>query len=170
MKSQTSEQKVVLGCVGAPYGVRGWVKINSYTDPLTNILNYSEWFLKHQNKWIPLTVESAKPHGHGIIAKLAGIEDPETAKQYTNELIAINRELLPQPLPNEYYWEDLIDLTVTTLSGITLGQVIEVRNTGANDILIIQGDKRHLVPFIDHVIQTVDLVNRSIIVDWDHDF
>lgn len=170
MKSQTSDRKIVLGCVGAPYGVRGWVKINSYTDPITNILNYPEWFLKHKNEWISLTVESAKPHGHSIIAKLAGIEDPETAKRYTNNLIGINRELLPAALPNEYYWDDLTGLTVTTLCGATLGQVIEVRNTGANDILIIQGDKRHLVPFIDHVIQTVDLNKRSILVDWDHDF
>ena len=170
LRTMAKDNKIILGCVGATYGVRGWVKINSYTDPVTNILDYSEWFIEHQGQWRAISVEAAKPHGNGIIAKLAGIDDPETAKRYTNNPIGVDRTLLPKPLDNEYYWDDLIDLTVTNTVGATLGKVVEVRNTGANDILIIEGDKRHLVPFIDHVIQAVDLANQSIIVDWDEEF
>lgn len=164
------DKKMILGCIGATYGVRGWVKINSYTDPLTNILNYRKWFVNHQGEWLPFIVESARPHGNSIVAKLVGIDDPDIAKQYTNNPIGIDRDLLPTPSADEYYWDDLVELTVTTSTGAILGKVVEVRNTGANDILIIQGDKRHLVPFIDHVIQTVDLNKKSIIVDWDYDF
>ena len=156
--------------MGATYGVKGWVKINSYTDPISNILNYSSWFLNHQGEWVSVAVDEVKTHGNGLIAKLAGIDDPETAKQYTNDPIAVPHDLLPELPSDEYYWDDLVGLNVTTSSGVTLGQIIEVRNTGANDVLIIEGDKRHLVPFIDHVIQSVDLHKRAMIVDWDHDF
>ena len=164
-------KKIIIGRLGKTYGVKGWLHLNSYTDPIDKILEYPEWQLEHQKEWKAFKIEDAKKHGAGIIIKLPGIENPETARLYTNDTIAIERITLPTPQENEYYWEDLIGLTVQNTQQITLGTVSEVQATGANEILIITNEKkRHLIPFIKHTIQAVDLPNKLITVDWDDAF
>ncbi len=167
---QNSQNKVVIGCLGSVFGVRGQLKVHSYTDPITNILNYPVWQIQHQGQWQALPIEKVGLQGSLIIVKIKGVDDRDIAKMYTNDLIAIERSELPPTADNEYYWDDLIDMTVVTTTGVTLGSVIEMRDTGANDILIIKGERRHLVPFIDSVICSVDRDNKQITVDWDHEF
>ncbi len=167
----TDSKRVIIGCLGAVHGVRGWLKIHSYTDPITNILEYPNWQIQHKNQWRPLDVEDSKINNNTILIKIRDINDRDIAKTYTNDLIAINREALPEPGENEYYWSDLIGLNVTNTAGIMLGKIVEMRDTGANDIIIIQGEKRrHLVPYLNHVIQSIDLDKQQMIVDWDDDF
>lgn len=161
---------VTLGRLGAPHGVRGWLKVHSFTDPITNILDYPIWQIQHAGQWQSFKVITARPHGKAIIAQLEGINDRDLAARYTNNLIAIDRSDLPDTEDDEYYWNDLIGLIVTNHEGIKLGKIVEMRDTGANDVMIIQGDKRHLVPFLKHVIQSVDLAAGTMVVDWDHDF
>lgn len=163
-------KRVIIGCLGAAFGVQGYLKVNSYTTPKTNILDYPDWQVQHQGQWQPLPIERLKQQGDGIVLKIKGIDDRDIAKTYTNDLIAINRDELPDTSSDEFYWTDLEGLTVKTTTGETLGTIIEMRDTGANDVMIIKGEKRHLVPFIDGVLISVDLEQQLVIVDWDHDF
>lgn len=161
---------VVIGCLGTVFGVRGYLKVNSYTTPQDNILSYTNWQIKHKGQWQPLAIENLKQQGKDIIVKIKGIDDRDEARAYTNDLLAIQRDALPATAADEYYWTDLIGITVVTQDGQTLGKIVEMRDTGANDVMIIEGEKRHLVPFINDVLINVDLDQQRIIVDWDYDF
>ena len=170
MLPKKQSKRVIIGCLGAVFGVRGYLKVNSYTTPATNILNYPNWQVQHQGQWLPLPIDQLKKQGDNIILKIKNIDDRDIAKTYTNDLLAIARDELPEPDDNEYYWSDLVGLTVKTLDGHTLGTIIEMRDTGANDVMIVEGEKRHLVPFIKNILIAVNLDEQTVIVDWDNDF
>lgn len=161
---------VTLGRLGAPHGVRGWLKVHSFTNPITNILDYPIWQIQQAGQWQSFKVINAHPQGKAIVAQLDGINDRDQAALHTNNLICVDRNELPEADDDEYYWNDLIGLNVTNLEEKILGKIIEMRDTGANDIMIIKGEKRHLVPFIKHVIQSIDLTHGIMVVDWDYDF
>jgi len=161
---------VVIGIVGAAFGVDGWVKINSYTSPQDNCLDYLPWKIKQQGKWVDLEITATKQQGQRILAKFAGYQDRETVRLLTNAEIGIEREKLPDPGKNEYYWEDLEGFTAVTKENVTLGKVDHLFSTGANDVIVIVGEKTHMLPYIPHVIVKVDMQNQVITVDWDPDF
>jgi 16S rRNA processing protein RimM len=164
---------IVVGCIGSPHGIRGWMKLFSYTQPADNILHYKHWFIQAREDWQPvvmadLKIESAT-NGH-IRIKFANCENPETARLYTNLLIAISREDLPALSLGDYYWSDLEGLTVVNIEGILLGQVSHLFSTGANDVLVVKGERERLLPYIKDIIVSVDLAKGEIKVDWDPDF
>lgn len=161
---------VVLGRVAGLFGVRGWVKVFSYTDPREAVLNYRRWWLRFDSDWQTATVREGKRHGKTVIVSLEGIDDAEAAKELLGRDIAVSRSELPVPDDGHYYWSDLQGLTVRHRDGTELGKVGYVLETGANDVLVIEGDKERLIPFIaDEVILDVDLANRVISVDWEWD-
>ena len=167
------EQKAiaVLGQLGAPYGVHGWMKLHSFTEELTDIFNYRPWYLHQQGQWQPIVLEEWKTHGNGLIVKLAGCETPEAARVYTQGEIGIERDLLPSLDNNEYYWTDLIGLTVQNEEGVVFGVIDHLIATGANDVLVIKGERERLVPFIlDEIVKKVDVSARSMVVAWDAEF
>lgn len=150
--------------------MRGWVKVFSYTDPLTNILNYSTWQLCQRGQWQTVTVAEGQLHNHGIIAQLVGCQDRDQALAFVGADIAVDREQLPPLPPGEYYWHDLVGLTVLNRDGISLGQVTHLLATGANDVLIVSGDRERLIPFLpEQIIDAVDLEQKLLHVDWDLD-
>ncbi|RKZ45698.1 MAG: ribosome maturation factor RimM [Candidatus Parabeggiatoa sp. nov. 3] len=163
--------RMMLGRISGLYGVRGWLKVFSYTRPITNILNYSPWQLYQQGQWQTLALCEGKTHGKGIIVRLETIQDRDQAAQLQDAEIAVNRSQLPRTPESEYYWADLIGLTVVNREDITLGQVAHLLETGANDVLVLKGERERLIPFVqDQVILDVDLVQGIIQVDWDDDF
>lgn len=165
------KNKIIIGKVGAPYGVRGWVKVNAYTDPITNLLNYKNLYIQHQNEWQPAEVEASKPHGTQIAVKFKGIDDRDTAQRFTNDMMAIDREQLETLPEGEYYQNDLIGFSVETQEGVWLGTLVEFMATGANDVIIVETEqKRHLLPYINDVIKHIDPDDKKITVDWDPDF
>lgn len=164
------QSTVTLGRLGAPHGVRGWLKVHSFTNPITNILNFPHWEIQHAGQWKTVKVLNARPQGKALVVQLEGIDDRDQAALHTNSLIRVARTELPDTEADEYYWNDLIGLSVTNLEEKKLGKIIEMRDTGANDVMIIEGDKRHLVPFLKHVIQSVDLQQGAMVVDWDYEF
>lgn len=165
-----SNDLVILGRLGSPHGVRGWLKVNSFTNPTTNILEYPTWHIEHAGQWCLMSIVAARPQGNTLVVQLDGLTDRDQAALYTNDLIAVKRDELPATEDNEYYWNDLIGLTVTTTDDKTLGKIIELRETGANDVIVIEGERRHLIPFLKHVVLSVDLQNKQMRVDWDDDF
>ena len=160
---------LVLGRITGIYGLRGWVKVFSETDPRENVLRYSPWYLGKSRT--PRVVAEGKRHGKGIIARLQGCEDREEAAALMGSEIAVRREQMPPPSPDEFYWADLEGLSVETLEGRELGQVDHLFATAANDVVVVKGERERLLPFLwDEVIKEVDFDRRVMRVDWDPDF
>ena len=165
------EKLIVVGRVAGLYGIKGWLKIISHTEPRQNILDYRPWYLERAGKVEQVDPVAGRKQGKSLVAQVAGIEDRDTAARLIGATILVNRESFAQPESAEYYWNDLVGLKVETVEGVTLGVVDSLIATGANDVLIIEGDRRRLIPFIaDDVIKKVDLDAAKITVDWDPEF
>ena len=162
---------VILGRVSGLFGVRGWVKIHSYTDPRAGILDYRDWLVSIGDGWKPVTVAEGRPHGKTLVARFEGVDDRDEAAALVDALIGIRREQLPAAEDGRYYWSDLEGLAVEDEGGNTLGRVAYLLETGANDVLVVQDEGREiLVPFVTgNVIKDVDLAAGVIRVDWDWD-
>lgn len=162
---------VDVGAVSGVFGIKGWVKVFSYTDPRGNILNYSPWYLDLNGEHTAFRVTEGQCHGKGIIAHLQGIQSREEATRLYDVRISIAREqLLPLPA-DQYYWSDLVGLKVYTRSGRKLGSVKSIIQTGANDVLVVDGEHERLIPFIlREVVESIDLAAGTMRVDWDPDF
>ena len=164
-------ERVNVGRVSGIYGVRGWLRVRSDCEPPEGILAYSPWQLATGEGWRSFDVEAGRPHGAGLVAKLASVDDRDRARALVGADIAVRREQLPTLTQDEYYWNDLVGLDVVTRDGGALGRVTGLMQTGANDVLVVTGDRERLVPFIDgQVILRVDLGAGRIEVDWDPEF
>ena len=162
---------VILGRVSGLFGVRGWVKIHSYTDPRAGILDYREWLVLIGDRWKPVTVAEGRPHGKTLVARFEGVDDRDEAAAFVDALIGVTREQLPAAEDGRYYWSDLEGLAVEDEGGNTLGRVAYLLETGANDVLVVRDEGREiLVPFVTgDGIKDVDLAAGVIRVDWDWD-
>lgn len=169
--TQPASTYLPMGRFGRPYGVVGWIKLISFTDPIDNLLDYDPWYLAVSGHWQPLPVTEVRTHGRALIAKIEGYDTPEAVRVLTGKEIAITAEQLP-PLPEgEFFWHQLIGLSVQNTQGEHLGKVDELMNTGAHDVLIVKGTKTHLIPYIkDHFVLAVDLGQQTLTVDWDPAF
>ncbi|WP_286162486.1 ribosome maturation factor RimM [Methylobacillus flagellatus] len=176
---------VVMGRIVAPYGIFGWLKIQPDTETLDSLLDYPDWWLGKNGQWQKYAVETAKVHGNTLVVKLEGVDDRDAAFAMKSKQVAVPREQLPAPDENEYYWSDLIGLDVVNLQQVPLGQIIDVFETGANDVLVVKevavkqvaqpDDKQaeareRLIPFIAQVVLQVDIAAKTMQVDWDETF
>ncbi len=171
---------LIVGKIGAPYGVRGWAKLYSYTEQTNNLLEYDPWYTPSKNSkdasmsdgdWVIAPVVEARIHGKGLIAKFKGCEDRDAAARLTGQEIAIRRNQLPPAAEGEYYWGDLKGLAVMTVDGVLLGVVDHLVETGANDVLVVKGDRERLIPYVlGPIVKIVDLEAGTMQVDWDPDF
>lgn len=163
-----------MGRIVAPYGIKGWVKVQPFTQQQRGLLDYPVWQVGQDDAWQARSVETAKLHGNVIVAKLDGITDREQAVLLQGMRIAVSRDDFPAAEDGEFYWADLIGLKVVNVAGVTLGNVTRVFETGANDVLVVEGEmkdaRERLLPFIAPVIRQVDIAGGTIIVDWDADF
>ncbi len=166
-----SSQIITLGKISGIFGIHGALKVFSFTEPRENILNYPSWLLKKNNEVINVDLISGKPQGKTIIARLKGVSDRDAAAILVDSEIQISKSLLPAIADDEYYWHDLIGLKVETLDGINLGVVDSILETGANDVLIVKGDRERLIPFLQsQTVININLETGLIRVDWDGDF
>ena len=164
---------IVVGKVAGYFGVRGWCKIFSHTSPRDNILNYSPWFLRSSSKqdWYEVKVAQGKPHGKGIVALFEGRDSRDAVAPLMEYEIGIRQSQLAKLASNEYYWSQLMGLKVVTVSGEQLGKVAEMMETGANDVIVVNGDKERLIPFVQgQFVVSVDLEAGQMTVDWDPEF
>jgi len=173
MDDQT-HQFIVVGKISAAFGIKGWVKINSFTDPIDNILQLKPWYLQarqpHQH-WNRVKVIAGRTHGKQIVAQLEGVNDRNQAELMRGLEIAVKRDQLPETQEDEYYWVDLEGLKVVTRDGVDLGVVDSLLATGANDVLVVKGERERLIPYVmKEFVLDVDLDAGKIVVDWDPDF
>lgn len=168
----SGERRVLLGSIGGVFGVQGWVKILSHTEPREAILAYRPWILRQRGSERQIPRVTGRPQGRGLVAHLPDIDTREQAETLIGAEIWIPRSQLPKPKPGEYYWVDLEGLRVVNTEGVEFGRVSHVFATGSNDVLSVRDEGRErLVPFIkDDVIKRVDLDAGVIEVDWDPDF
>lgn len=161
-----------VGTISGVFGVKGWVKVFSHTQPRENILSYSPWILRKNDKTEEFKVVDGQRHGHAVIAGLEGVDDRDAAASLMGCEVLIRKQQLPKPKAGEYYWADLIGLRVETDSGVYLGTIDHLLETGANDVLVvIDGESERLIPFLpQHTVLTIDLDQEVMVVDWDPDF
>ncbi len=164
-----AERTLVLGRISGLFGVQGWVKIFSETEPKEAILSYSPWFLGAQQS--PRQVLEGRRHGKTLVARLAGCDNRDEAASLVNMDIAVPRQQLPALSEDEFYWADLEGLVVETLAGTALGRIDHLFATAGNDVLVVKGDRERLIPFIwEDVVKEIDLATGRMRVDWDPDF
>lgn len=160
----------MLGKVTGVWGVRGWIKLVSYTERADDIFNYQPWSLLQDGQETVVSLLDGKRQGSGLVASIEGTTDRDQAEQWIGRQIAVRREQLPELPEGDYYWRELIGLQVMTRDGMQLGKVKSILPTGANDVLVVSGEREHLVPYLPEVVIAVDLGLSRITVDWDPEF
>ncbi len=163
------DRRVSVGRVAGLFGVRGWIKVYSYTRPREAILNYRPWLIEHDGAWRAIGVTDGRAHGRGIVAQLEGCTDRDATAPLVGAEIAVLVSQLPEAGKNEYYWAELEGMRVVNVAGEELGQVANLFETGANDVMVVRGDRERLIPFARGVIRRVDRLSGVIHVDWDAD-
>lgn len=160
-----------MGRISAPFGVKGWVKLEPYTAEPANLAAFPVWWISDGEGWKECRVEHAKAQGRTVVAKFPGCDDRDAAALYRGREVAIPRDAFPAAAENEFYWADLVGLAVVNVAGEELGTVAEVFETGANDVLVVvDGERQRLIPFTAQVVQKVDLAGKAIRVDWGLDY
>lgn len=166
-------RRVPVGRIVGVFGVRGEVKLESWTEPRERIFDYQPWLLESApGKFDTVDKVRGRKQGKGLVASLPGMEDRDQAVLLVGKDIFVDRGQLPPPAEGEYYWADLEGLEVFTTEGALLGRVSHLVATGANDVLVVRGgSKEHLLPFVmEHYVKEVDIPAGRIVVDWDPDF
>lgn len=167
----TQDNRLIIGKISGIYGVKGWVRVFSETSPRNNILNYSPWQVLIKDQWVTMAVKEGRDHNKGIVVQLEGYDDRDIARDLIGAQIAISRDRLGTPEESEYYWADLIGCRVVTTEGVELGHIDHLFETGANDVIVIKGERERLIPFIQgQVIKNIDLEQQLLEVDWDPEF
>ena len=174
--SLTQEDLLVVGRISGVYGIKGWVRVHSFTEPTENLLGYGDWKIRRRGRWEPIEFDSGRHHGKGLVAHVAGVDTRDDAEALKGCDIAVPRDLLPALGDEEYYWHQLQGLTVMA-GDQCLGQVDHLLETGANDVLVVvptEGsidERERLVPWVmKQVIRSVDLESGVVEVDWDPEF
>lgn len=161
-------EPVVVGRITSPYGIKGWVRIASYTAPPANLLSYAPWLVRSSEGWQQIVVDATREHGNHFVAHVTGCDDRDQAQRLAGQDIAVPAEALPATDVDEYYWKDLLGLEVVGKNGRRLGRVTRMIETGANDVMVVQGDDgEHLIAFRKEFVLDVDLERGSVEVDWD---
>lgn len=169
--------KIVVGRIDGPYGIKGWVKVFSYTDPIEHILEYSPWFVTRRGETQEIVLADGKKQGRGLVALPKGFEDRSQAELLGGAEIWIDKAQLPDLEQGEYYWHELEGLTVVNEQDDDLGVVDHMMETGANDVMVVRAtassidDRERLIPFLEErVVKAVDRDAKRIRVDWPAEF
>ncbi|WP_025769576.1 ribosome maturation factor RimM [Thioalkalivibrio sp. HK1] len=168
--SNPSSSQVIVGRVGGAFGVRGWTRIHSATDPSGNILDYRPWQIERDGRWAEIDVADFEMQGAQVLVRFDGCLDREAACAFRGCALATDRSRLPEPEAGEFYWTDLIGLSVFDHEGVRLGEVERILETGANDVMVVVGERRRLIPFLfGDVVRSVEIDRARIVVDWHFD-
>ncbi len=166
-----SQREVVLGRVVGVFGVKGWVKVKSYTEPAEGLLGYACWrLLGPGDRRAEARPLEGRRHGSLLVARLEGVADRDAAAALTHRDIAVPRAELPPPGPGQFYWADLEGLEVVTTEGVGLGRVDHFVETPANPVMVVRGERERWLPLVPRHVRSVDLDAGRVVVDWDPEF
>jgi 16S rRNA processing protein RimM len=160
---------IELGRLGAPFGVRGWVHVNSYTDPPERLLEYREWALRlADGRREVRRLSQGRLHARGLVAQLEGIADRGAAAAVTGAVVEVERSALPAPGEREYYRADLIGFRVRNLEGAELGSVSHFVDAPGGAVMVARDPDggEHWVLAVPKHLRKVDTQAREIVVDW----
>ncbi|RJG51559.1 ribosome maturation factor RimM [Motilimonas pumila] len=168
---------IIVGKFGAVYGIKGWLKIHSYTDEPESLFEYQPWMIEQKGRLQAVSITEYRRHSKSWIAKIEGYDVRENSQALVGLEIKVSEDQLPE-LDDQVYWRDLVGCQVKTTKGYDLGVVSDIMETGSNDVLVIKsnptdafGKKERLIPFLEtQVITQVDITNKFIEVDWDPGF
>ncbi|MFL0806031.1 MAG: ribosome maturation factor RimM [Oceanobacter sp.] len=176
-QSWQDDDVTVLGKVTTAFGIKGWIKVYSFTQPMANILGHSTWLLKRDGQWQPVKLLDGQKQGKGLVARLQGVNDRNDALALSQTEIAIPTAELPEPDEDEHYWFQLIGLKVVNTDGELLGQVKELfESGGGNQVVTVVGcegsidQQRRMIPYVGAIVLDVDLEKGQLLVDWQADF
>ncbi|MGK2959634.1 MAG: ribosome maturation factor RimM [Candidatus Malihini olakiniferum] len=169
---------IVMGKAKSAYGILGWLRVFSSTEKTESIFDYQPWYIKYHGSWKIIEIESWKHHNQDLIIKVKGVNNRDAANLLKSAEIVIDSAQLPDLEKGDYYWKNLFGCEVITSAGYQLGKVIDIIETGSNDVLVIKanpkdafGAKERLIPFLTgQVVKHVDLSTKTIKVDWDPSF
>ncbi len=180
MPADKSLDLVVVGRITAVYGIKGWVKVHSYTEVAEDVFTYQPWYVKTAHGVKRVDIDEARPHGKSFAAHIKGVDDRTLAEQYAGSDVAVERALLPELDTGEYYWSQLENLVVISVydgQSLRLGRVSKLLETGANDVLVVVPDEQsidqreRLIPYVpEQFILAIDLAAGEMRVDWDPEF
>lgn len=171
-----ADELIVLGKIFSVHGVRGEVKVYSFTDPLDNVLDYPRWTLTRDGEVKQVEVASGRVQGKFLVVKLKGLDDRDVARTYAGFEIRVPESELPELEEDEFYWHQLEGLSVINQDGQLLGKVGHLLETGANDVMVVKpctgslDDRERLLPYTEQCVQAIDLDAGEMRVDWDADF
>jgi 16S rRNA processing protein RimM len=164
---------VIMGRLLAPRGIKGWLKVKTFTEEADALADFKVWWLKRGNAWVQCAVEDTELVHLGFSAKLQGVDDRNAAELMRGIDVALPRSEMPE-YDDSIYWIDLIGLDVVNLAGEPLGVVDSLLETGANDVLVVkpagEEQKEQLIPYTEQAVRDVDLKARKIVVDWQKDW
>lgn len=171
-QSPNPDRMILIGRIVGAFGIKGEVKIESFTQPLRALLKYQPWTLRGPSGVERVMAEvSGRETAKGVVARFADVDTRDAAEAMQGVEIYAPRSVLPPPQAGEYYWVDLEGLSVRTVEGVQLGKVAHLFNTGANDVMVVTGERERMLPFVEpDVVQSVDFDAGQITVDWDPEF
>ncbi|MFK5891612.1 MAG: ribosome maturation factor RimM [Pseudomonadota bacterium] len=174
-------KNIILGKLNAHHGIKGWLKVFSYTDPKQNILSYSQVMLfrdGQENCWKKVEIIDGRLQGKGVVVHIKGYDNREASAELIGSTVVVTRENLEKLPEDDYYWVDLIGSKVINQEGIVLGNIVDMLATPANDVMIVKHQEKpegiqqeYLIPYVmGQFVLAVDLSSGEIQVDWDVDF
>ena len=155
-----------MGRIVGPFGVKGWVKVKTFTERPEALGGFAEWLVRSGGQWEARALEGFEMHAKGPVAKLGGCDDREGALRLRERDVAVTRGELGEPGEGSIYWIDLVGLAVVDECGATLGTVEGLFESGETSVLVVSGAKRRLIPFVPDYVKAVDRDARRITVDW----
>lgn len=162
-------KRILLGHIAGVHGIKGWVKIHSCTDPRDAIFDYQPWLLGEAG--VGIEVLEGKAGGKYLLARLEGVNNRDEAAAVSGQKIEVDRDALPQLDRSQFYWTDLVGLKVINRDGSALGNITDMLATGANDVMVVSGERERLIPFVmDVYVLQVDLDQGFVKVEWDPEF
>ena len=178
------DDAVEVGRIVDAYGIKGWIKVQAYSDDPQALFASRRWFIAPSEEGVvtPVTraaapsllrVTEARAHAGSVVAGVKEISDRSGAEALRGCRVFLSRASFPTPQPDEYYWQDLIGLAVVNRQGVSLGTVVGLLETGAHDVLRAAEEgaaEERLIPFVAAYVDAVDLIERRVDVDWGLDF
>jgi 16S rRNA processing protein RimM len=161
---------IIVGRISGLFGVRGQVRVFDFSRRRGDILAYDPWLLKEGDGWVEVSVREGRPHQDTVVVHLEGLQDREAARKLIGTEVAIRTEQLANLDNGEYFWHQLEGLAVVNAAGNDLGIVDRMMETGANDVLVVRGDRERLIPYTPNTIVEVNLPIGQIQVDWELEF